>query len=250
MATALITGPTAGIGRSLAGQLAGHGHDLVLVSRDSDRLIETAEELSRQFRVRCEVLPADLSRRADTDAVAARLADDAQPIEWLVNNAGSSVPVGFADSDIDDEQAMLDLLVTAPMRLTHAALPGMLRRGRGRVLIVSSVAGFLPGGTYSAAKAWATTFAEGLAGQTRGRGVHVTALCPGFTHTEFHQRAGLDVSGVPEALWQDADAVAEAGLLGCAEGQPVVVPGTVYKALRGAIRFTPRALQRKVMSAL
>lgn len=250
MATALITGPTVGIGRSLAGQLAGHGHDLVLVSRDAGRLAETAEELSRQFRVRCEVLPADLSLRADTDVVAERLADEARPIEWLVNNAGSSVPVGFADSDIDDEQAMLDLLVTAPMRLTHAALPGMLGRGRGRVLIVSSVAGFLPGGTYSAAKAWATTFAEGLSAQVRGRGVHVTALCPGFTHTEFHQRAGLDVSGVPEPLWQDADAVAEAGLRGCAEGLPVVVPGTVYKAVRGAIRFTPRALQRKVMSAL
>lgn len=250
MATALITGPTAGIGHSLAGQLAGHGHDLILVSRDADRLGQTAAELSRQFRVRCEVLPADLSRREDIDAVAARLADDNRPVEWLVNNAGSSVPVGFADSSVDDEQAMLDLLVTAPMRLTHAALPGMLRRGRGRVLIVSSVAGFLPGGTYSAAKAWATTFAEGLSGQVRSRGVHVTALCPGFTHTEFHQRAGLDVSGVPEPLWQDADAVAEAGLRGCAEGQAVVVPGPVYKALRGAIRFTPRALQRKVMSSL
>lgn len=250
MATALITGPTAGIGRSLAGQLAGHGHDLVLVSRDAERLALTADELSRQFRIRCEVLPADLSRREDVDAVAARLADDDRPIEWLVNNAGSSVRVGFADSDVADEQAMLDLLVTAPMRLTHAAVPGMLRRGRGRVLIVSSVAGFLPGGTYAAAKAWTTTFAEGLAGQLHGSGVHVTALCPGFTHTEFHQRAGLDVSGVPELLWQDADAVAEAGLRGCAQGQAVVVPGPVYKAVRGAIRLTPRALQRKVMSAL
>lgn len=250
MATALVTGPTAGIGLALAGQLAGHGHDLILVARDEQRLNETAERLQRQFRVQCTPVAADLSNRADTDAVAALLADPEQPIEWLVNNAGSSVREGFADSGIDAEQAMLDLLVTAPMRLTHAALPGMLRRGRGRVLIVSSVAGFLPGGTYSAAKAWATTFAEGLSGQFRSRGVHVTALCPGFTHTEFHQRAGLDVSAVPEVLWQDAEEVAAAGLSGCSRGKAVVVPGLVYMTIREVARLTPRALQRRAMSAL
>lgn len=250
MGTALITGPTAGIGRSIAGQLAGHGHDLVLVSRDEKRLRQTADELAAQFRVSCEVLPADLSKRAEAERVATRLQDPQRPVEWLVNNAGSSVSVGFRDSTLDAELTMLDLLVTAPLILTHAALPGMIDRGRGRILVVSSVAGFLPSGTYAAAKAWATTFAEGVGAQVKHQGVHVTALCPGFTHTEFHDRAGMDVSGVPEMLWSDADFVAEAGLTACAKGKPVVVPGAVYKGIQGLSRALPVTVLQRLMARL
>lgn len=247
MATALVTGATAGIGLSIARQLAGHGHDLILVARDVERLHETADGIRRQFNVEAECLPADLADTAAVDVVAARVADEARPVDWLVNNAGFGVRAPFDHSDLADEQAMLDVLVTAPMRLTHAALPGMLARGRGRILIVSSMASFLPSGTYSAAKAWATVFAESLSAQFRHQGVHVTALCPGYTHTEFHERAEMDVSGISERLWLDADAVAESGLLACEQGRAVAVPGLVYKGLFLLTAVLPRPMLRRAL---
>lgn len=246
MATALVTGATAGIGRAIARQLAGHGHDLVLVARDGDRLTAMAQEVSRQFRIDAEVLPADLTDLAASRLVEARLADPDRPVEWLVNNAGFGVKEPFAGSDLDAEQAMIDVLVQAPMRLTHAALPGMLERGRGRVLIVSSVASFLAGGSYSAAKAWATVFAESLSAKYRSAGVHVTALCPGYTRTEFHARADMDISRVPQWLWLDADDVAAAGLVACAEGRAVAVPGAVYKGIHGLTQVLPRPVVRRL----
>ena len=179
-----------------------------------------------------------------------RVADDARrPLLWLVNNAGFGVKHSFAHSDVEAEQAMLDLLVTAPMRLTHAALPGMLDRGSGRVLIVSSVAAFLPGGTYSAAKAWATTFSESLHEQYRKQGIHVTALCPGYTHTEFHQRAGMDMHGVPGWLWLDAPDVAAAGVRACEQGKALSVPGAIYRGLTGLGDVLPRSLVRRLAGA-
>lgn len=247
MATALVTGATSGIGLSAARQLAGHGHDLVVVARDADALAALAEEVARQFRVEVEVLPADLADLAASRAVEDRLADRDRPVEWLVNNAGFGVKEPFDASTIDAEQAMLDVLVQAPMRLTHAALPGMIARGRGRVLIVSSVASFLPSGTYSAAKAWATVFSESLSQRYRSAGVHVTALCPGYTHTQFHQRAHMDISGVPEWMWLDADRVAEAGLLACEQGKAVAVPGAVYKGIHGLTAVLPRPLLRQLV---
>lgn len=247
MATALVTGATAGIGLSIARQLAGHGHDLILVARNAERLEETAAGIRRQFGVAAECLPADLADPAAVDAVAARVSDESRPVEWLVNNAGFGVRSAFDQSDVADEQAMIDVLVTAPMRLTHAALPGMLARGRGRILIVSSVASFIPSGTYSAAKAWTTVFAESLAAQYAHRGVHVTALCPGYTHTEFHERAEMDVSGISEWLWLDADAVAASGLVACEEGRAVAVPGLVYKSLTLLTTVLPRPLLRRVL---
>ena len=249
MATALVTGATAGIGLSLAQQLAGHGHDLILVARNADRLADTANGIHRQFGVTVETMPADLANRSDVDRVAARLADTSAPVEWLINNAGFGVREPFAHSDLAAEQAMLDVLVTAPMRLTHAALPGMLARGRGRVLVVSSMASFLPSGTYSAAKAWATVFSESLSAQYRHRGVHVTALCPGYTHTEFHERADMDVSGISEWMWLNADAVAESGLLACEEGRAIAVPGLVYKGLGLLTTLLPRPVLRRVLRA-
>lgn len=185
MGVALVTGPTAGIGREIAVELSLQGHDLILVSRDRVRLEELATELGN-----AEVLPADLSDR-DQLAAVEQVAGD---VDWLVNNAGYGINASFLDSEIDDEQALLDVLVTAVMRLSHAALPGMVAKGRGRILNVSSVAGWVPFGTYSAAKAWVTVFSEGLAAQTPA-GIHVTALCPGFTRTEFHERAAMDVGG-------------------------------------------------------
>ncbi len=233
--TALITGPTAGIGQEIARELSARGHHLILVSRDAIRLQELADELGD-----AEVLPADLS---DPQA---RLPVEkaARDVDWLVNNAGYGITESFLESTVEQEQALLDVLVTSVMRLTHAALPGMVERGHGRILNVSSVAGWVPFGTYSAAKAWVTVFSEGLAAATP-KDVHVTALCPGFTRTEFHERAAMDISG-PGWMWLDAERVARQGVKDCDKGTVLSVPSNRYQALSLVARHAPRSLLRQV----
>jgi short-subunit dehydrogenase len=245
MSRAVITGATAGIGYEFAAALAARGHDLVLVARDQARLAVTAERLRSAHRISVDITAADLSDRSGMAIVEALLADADRPVEILVNNAGFSTHQSFADGDLDAEQRMLDVLVTAVMRLTHAALPGMIARGSGAVLNVSSVAGWLPGGTYSAAKAWVTTFSESLSGELRGTGVHVTAVCPGYTHTEFHQRAQMDVSGVREWMWLDARDVVAKALADVRRGREVSVAGRQYRALSVLARHLPRGVVRR-----
>ncbi|MGD9955852.1 MAG: SDR family NAD(P)-dependent oxidoreductase [Candidatus Nanopelagicales bacterium] len=245
MTTALITGGTAGIGAEFARQLAARGDDLVLVARDGSRLEAYAEELRARHRVDVEVLVADLSDRAGLASVEARLADADRPVDLLVNNAGFGVNQVFVGGDLDAEQQMLDLLVTAVMRLSHAALPGMVARGTGGIINVSSVASFIAGGTYSAAKSWVTVFSESIDRQLRGTGVTVTALCPGFTHTEFHQRAEMDVDHLPDWLWLDAPDVVRGALADFGRGKPVSVPGVQYKALSTLARYLPRPVVRR-----
>ena len=245
MTTALITGATAGIGAEFARQIAARGDDLVLVARDEARLHAVADELSARHRVRCEVLVADLADRAALRTVEERLADTARPVDLLVNNAGFGVNQHFVGGDVEAEQAMLDVLVTAVMRLTHAALPGMIGRGTGGVINVSSVASFIAGGTYSAAKSWVTVFSESVDRQLGGTGVTVTALCPGFTHTEFHQRGGMDVSHLPDWMWLDAPDVVSGALADFRRGKPVSVPGAQYKAIRVLTSVLPRPLVRR-----
>jgi short-subunit dehydrogenase len=231
----LVTGPTAGIGREIAVELALRGHELILVSRDRRRLDELAQELGN-----CRVIAADLSDREQL----AQVEHAASGVDWLVNNAGYGLTQSFSESTVDQEQALLDVLVVAVMRLTHAALPGMLDRGHGRILNVSSVAGWLPFGTYSAAKAWVTVFTEGLAATTP-RGIHATALCPGFTRTEFHERANMDV-GAPGWMWLDAERVAREGIDDCERGRVLSVPSRRYRAGATAARYTPRRILRAV----
>ncbi len=245
MTTALVTGATAGIGAEFARQLAARGHDVVLVARDTARLDAMAEELHARHRVRAEVITADLTDRAALRVVEDRLADRDRPVDLLVNNAGFGVNQLFVDGDLDAEQDMLDVLVTAVLRLTHAALPGMVARGGGGVINVSSVAGFIAGGTYSAAKAWATVFSESVDRQLAGTGVHVMALCPGFTHTEFHQRGEMDVSHLPDWMWLDAPDLVRAALHDFSRGKPVSVPGSQYKALSTVARYAPRPWVRR-----
>ena len=245
MATALITGGTAGIGAEFARQLAARGDDLVLVARDGERLAAYAAELEARYRVQVEVLVADLSDRDQLGTVEARLADADRPVDLLVNNAGFGVNQVFVGGDVDAEQRMLDLLVTAVMRLSHAALPGMVARGTGGVINVSSVASFIAGGTYSAAKSWVTVFSESTDRQLRGTGVTVTALCPGFTHTEFHQRAEMDVDHLPDWMWLDAPDVVRGALADFGRGKPVSVPGAQYKALSTLARYLPRPVVRR-----
>lgn len=249
MTTALITGASAGIGAAFARTLASRGSDLVVVARDVDRLTASAASLGQEFGVSVEVLAADLSVPDDLASVEGRLKDPHRPISTLVNNAGFGVKDSFARSQISDEQRMLDVLVTATMRLSHAALPGMLERRSGAILNVSSVAGWITGGTYSAAKAWVTVFSESLSAECRTRGVRVTAVCPGYVRTEFHERAGMDMDGTPDWLWLDAGVVADKALRDSSAGRALSVTGLQYRVLAGVLRHSPRWVVRRASTA-
>jgi len=239
---ALITGPTSGIGGGYARRYARDGYDLVLVARDADRLKQLAAELEAEAG-NVEILPADLADAAGRDKVADRLS---RGVRVLVNNAGVGTSGEFWTEAPSVLQSQLDVNVTAVMHLTRAALPAMLDAGAGTVINVASVAGMLPGraATYSASKAWVIAFSEGLAGELTGTGVGVHAVCPGFVHTEFHARAGLDMTKIPRFMWLEVDDVVRESLADIANGRVISVPGLQYKALVTAGRLTPRSLLR------
>jgi short-subunit dehydrogenase len=242
---ALVTGPTAGIGRALSVRLAERGYDLVLVARDHDRLQALADELSRTYAAGCEVLVADLSDRAGMALVEERLTDDSRPVDLLVNNAGFGLKRRFTSNSVDQEQASLDVLVTAVMRLTHAALGPMTARGSGGILNVASVAAFQPRGSYSAAKAWVTTFGAWASREYAPQGVHIMTLCPGFTRTEFHERMDVRRESVPRLLWLDVDRVVDEALADWDAGKRLSVPSKRYKLITTVSRHVPTpVLQR------
>lgn len=250
MTTALITGASAGLGAEFAEQLAARGHDLVLVSRTRAGLEAVAERMEQQHGIRTEVLPADLSEREDLGRVAQRIATgdgELGDIDLLVNNAGYGLRTGFLRSDIAKEEHMLDVLCRATMVLSHAAVRAMRERGRGAVVNVASVAAFIPGGTYAAAKAWVSTFTESLAIELAGTGVTATVVCPGFTHTEFHQRAEMNMSSLPEFAWLDAPEVVRQGLADARRGRVISVPSRRYAALATLIDVLPRQAVRAVI---
>jgi hypothetical protein len=245
MPTALITGASVGIGAAFARRLAADGLGLVLVSRDGERLGAAAEVYRRRYGVEVEVLPADLATDDGLGAVEDRLRAG---VDLLVNNAGFGHPGAFPEVPIEDELVMLKVHCEAVLRLTYAALPAMTEKHRGGVINVSSVAAFFTRGTYAASKAWVVSFSQATAGEIDGSGVRVMALCPGFTHTEFHERAGMDASGIPGFLWLSADRVAGEGMRDFARGLRVSVPGARYKAIVAIGRLIPPNIAGRVSS--
>ena len=242
MATALITGASSGLGAEFARQLAARGAGLVLVARDRAALVEVAEQIRAAHGVDVEVLAADLLDADALSVVEERLATGG--IDVLVNNAGFGLDLAFEKNAIDDEVRHLRLHVEATMRLMHAALPAMLERGSGRIVNVASVAGFVPRGTYGAVKGWLISFSRWANVVYRPRGVTVTAVCPGFVHTDFHARLGLPPGqeGVPNGMWLDAATVVREGLRDAARGRSVSVPSWRYKVLVGTSRLLPDSL--------
>jgi short-subunit dehydrogenase len=251
MSTALITGATAGLGAEFARQLAAQGYHLVLVARDDERLGAVSADLTKRFGVTVETLQADLVTDAGCELVVGRISDVQRPIDMLVNNAGFGMYKPFGAGDIADEERQLDLNVRAVLRLSHAAVRAMTGRNTGKIVNISSVSAFVPRGsnaTYGASKAWVTMFSEALAVQLQDTGVTVTAICPGFTHTEFHERAQADMSHVPDRMWLDAADVVREGLDDVAKGKPISVPSRQYKALVTASRTIPRPILRRIMA--
>lgn len=244
--TALITGASSGLGAEFARQLAATGADLVLVARDAAALERLAAELRDAHGTACEVLAADLTSPDGLGAVEARLADPTRPVGMLVNNAGFGLDLRFDRNDLADEDRHLDLHVRATMHLTHAALGPMLARGGGRIINVASVAAFLPRGTYGAVKAWVVSFSRWA--NVTYRPVTVTALCPGFTHTDFHERLGLPPGeeGVPGWMWLTAPDVVREALRDAARGRAVSIPSLRYKALVAVVRALPSPLAARL----
>jgi short-subunit dehydrogenase len=242
MPTALVTGATAGIGAAFARRLAGDGFDVVLVARDEERLAKAAAALPG----RTETLSADLSTDDGIAAVEARLGRG--DVDLLVNNAGYGHRGRFLQVPVTEEVTMLKVHCEAVLRLTYAALPGMVERGRGGIVNVSSVSAFFPRGTYGASKAWVVSFSQAVRQDVGVPGVQVLALCPGFTHTEFHDRAGMDMSGIPPLMWLDADDVVDAAVRDLRAGKAVSIPGWQYKALVGVGTLVPDSLAARFAS--
>ncbi len=246
MAIALITGATAGIGAAYAKLLAKEGFDLVLVARDLPRLKGVAKELSKLYKIKAETIKADLTKPAQLAKVEKRLANNSKPIEVLINNAGFGLKDSFLVSNLAREQELLDVLVTAPMRLSHAVLPGMIKRNSGSIVNVSSVASFIAGGTYSAAKSYLTVFSEYLYTELRDTNIKVSALCPGFTRTEFHARGKMKMSGLPNYMWTTVDQVVAKSWQYVKAGKVICIPGWQYMLLSSIARIAPRPLVRKL----
>ncbi len=246
--TALITGASSGLGAEYARQLAARGADVVLVARDKDALSSVGREIRKTYGVEVEILAADLLRPRQRAKVEARLSDPGRPIEVLVNNAGYGLPLAFERNDIEDEERHLQLHVEVPMRLIHAALGPMLARGSGRIINVASVAAFVPRSTYGAVKGWVVSFSRWANGRYGPKGVTLTAVCPGYTHTNFHERAGLPPGkeGIPDWMWLDARDVVAESLRDAARGRSVSVPSAKYKLLVALTRFAPAGLAARV----
>ena len=244
----LVTGASAGIGEAFARALAARGHDLVLVARREERLQALADELQRVHGNRCHVMAADLS---DPQAPAV-LCDELQSrnlqVDWLINNAGYGLPGTLVANPWPAHADFIQVMVTAPTELAWRLLPGMRERGQGRVINVASLAGFVPGtaghSLYAASKAYLIKLSQSLALENRDAGVHVSALCPGFTWSEFHDVTGTrqKMNAMPGFMWLTAAEVARQGIDAVERGDVVYVPGRVNRVIKAVTESLPDRL--------
>ena len=241
---ALVTGATAGIGESFCRLLADNNYNIVLVARDLPRLQERAIQLKAKFNVETHVIQADLSTDTGCSVVEQYLASN--QVDVLINNAGFGLNKAFTMSELKAEQEMFDVLVRTPMRLMHVVLPGMKQRDKGVVINVSSVAGYIAGGSYSAAKSYLTVITESLHTELADTNIKVSALCPGFTRTEFHQRGRMSMKGLPGFMWLDSNALVAKAWSDALQGKAVSIPGWQYQLLVFVIHALPRSIIRKV----
>lgn len=249
----LITGASSGLGFEMAKLLAAEGRDLMLMARREERLVEIAEGLSAAGAGEVRTFAVDLSDREALEAFVQRIEREELAIGTLINNAGFGLRGAFAELGCEDQIRCIDLNIRALTRLTHAVLPGMRARGRGAILNVASTAAFQPGpgmAVYYATKAYVLSFTEALAQELRGQGIRVTCLCPGPTHTEFAEVAGMADSPLFRAGAMDATVVARQGLRALERGQVIHLPGMRNKTLAFLLRFVPRAWVRKLVARL
>jgi short-subunit dehydrogenase len=241
---ALVTGATAGIGESFSRLLAAKNYNLVLVARDLPRLHERAAALEAKFGIKTHVIQADLATDEGCLRIEKYILEN--QIDVLINNAGFGINKAFTMSTLEVEQQLLDVLVRTPMRLMHVALPLMKARNNGIIINVSSVAGYIAGGTYSASKSYLTVLSESLNTELSATNVKVSALCPGFTRTEFHQRGKMSMKGLPNFLWLNPDRLVEQSWRDALKGEAISIPGWQYKLLVLIVQTVPRFIVRKV----
>ena len=218
----------------------------MLVARNPARLETMAAELRASAGIAVETLSADLGDRADVSRVVTRITDDDRPIDLLVNNAGFGIHTPLTSVDTTHHDEAIEVMVRTVLVLGGAAGRAMRARGHGAIINVSSTAGYMAMGSYSAVKAWVTSYTEGLAVELHGTGVRVTALCPGWVHTEFHERAGITTSSIPSALWIDAGLTIESGLRASEKGRVLVIPSARFKFLFFFVRHLPRGVVRAI----
>ena len=241
----LVTGATSGIGESFTRLLASNKYNIVLVARDLPRLQERAAGLDAKYGIKTQVIQADLATDEGCLKVEKYILEN--QIDVLINNAGFGTNKAFTMSKLDIEQQLLDVLVRTPMRLMHVALPLMKARNNGIIINVSSVAGYIAGGTYSASKSYLTVLTESLHTELAATNVKISALCPGFTRTEFHQRGKMSMKGLPDFLWLNSDRLVEQSWRDALKGKAVSVPGWQYKLLVFIVQtLVPRSIVRKV----
>ena len=241
---ALVTGATAGIGESFSRLLASNRYNIVLVARDLPRLQERAKGLEEKFGIQTHVIQADLATDDGCLKVEKYIAEN--QIDVLINNAGFGTNKAFTMSTLEIEQQLLDVLVRTPMRLMHVALPLMKERNNGVIINVSSVASFIAGGTYSAAKSYLTVLTEAINTEVKSTNIKVSALCPGFTRTEFHQRGKMKMSGLPDFMWLNSDKLVEQSWKDAQANKPVSIPGWQYKLLVAIVSIAPRKFVRNI----
>ena len=246
--TALITGASAGIGAAFAEKLAAEGFHLVLVARREQRLQQLADQLSHKHQIHCHIIAADLSDPQAVQQIVANIAAHGLAIDVLINSAGYSANATFSQSTWSTLAAEMQVMMTALTELCHAVLPHMLQQGYGRIINLSSLAALAPPGEsslYSAIKRYVMDMSQSLDMEVKKHGVHVTALCPGFTHSEFHDVMGTRSAAnkLPSVLWQQADAVVLEGWQAVNAGKPVCVTGVVNKVIAASVRPLPQRVQ-------